>query len=97
MKGPSSSTPAEKSGDRAVGNGGPIPPRHTKIEQEISMSENETVYLTYRLDMRWIGGRKTEERYHNTQEEAIAWLEKNGGGVYENLLHRFTMPVSAEN
>lgn len=29
----------------------------------------------------------------DTEAEAIEWLEDNGGGVYENVLHNFTMNV----
>lgn len=30
-----------------------------------------------------------------TEREAIAWLERNGGGVYRNLLHNFDCGVDA--
>lgn len=32
---------------------------------------------------------------HNaqTQQDAIKWLECNGGGVYHNLLHNFSLEV----
>lgn len=28
-----------------------------------------------------------------TEEEAIEWLEKNGGGVYRNILHNFDCEI----
>jgi hypothetical protein len=29
----------------------------------------------------------------SSEREAIAWLEKNGGGIYRNLLHGFDCEV----
>lgn len=36
---------------------------------------------------------------HEAESEvaAISWLEKNGGGIYKNLLHNFSMKVDAIN
>jgi len=31
--------------------------------------------------------------YEKTQEEAIRWLEQNGGGIFEHTLHRFKFKV----
>ena len=30
-----------------------------------------------------------------TQRQAIDWLERNGGGIYRNILHRFNCQVDA--
>lgn len=34
--------------------------------------------------------------YAKTEKEAIQWLEKNGGGVYKNLLHNFQFHVHSK-
>ena len=34
--------------------------------------------------------------YAETETQAIAWLEKNGGGVYRNTLHNFSMEVKTQ-
>ena len=38
--------------------------------------------------------RSTEAiHYEKTQEGAIRWLEQNGGGIFENTLHKFKFKV----
>jgi len=32
-----------------------------------------------------------------TEELAIEWLEKNGGGIYKNILHNFQFYVEPKN
>jgi len=31
-----------------------------------------------------------------TQTEAVEWLERNGGGIYKNLLHKFQLYIAAK-
>lgn len=35
--------------------------------------------------------------YAKTEYEAIKWLEDNGGGVYRNLLHKFSCDIKQIN
>ena len=52
-----------------------------------------TIYQCLKRDDRCTPPLMSVMHEASSEREAIAWLEKNGGGIYRNLLHRFDCEV----
>ena len=52
-----------------------------------------TIYQCLKRDDRYTPPLMSVMHEASSEREAIAWLEKNGGGIYRNLLHGFDCEV----
>ena len=52
-----------------------------------------TIYQCLKRDDRYTPPIMSVMHEASSGREAIAWLEKNGGGIYRNLLHGFDCEV----
>ncbi len=55
-----------------------------------------TIFKAFTIDKGTIPHRLTLAYCGDTEEETIEWLEKNGGGMYRNIIHNFQFEVKPE-
>lgn len=54
-----------------------------------------TIFQCIKPDSRYTPPLKRVVHEASTEREAMDWLERNGGGIYRNLLHLFDCKVDA--
>ena len=55
------------------------------------------IYQAIKEDKRFTPVKKTVIKEFPTEKETISWLEKNGGGIYRNILHNFDCLITLTN
>ena len=65
------------------------------IPKHVRQGPKKTVYECHK-ELKDVNKTTRLVHYADTQAQAVEWLEKNGGGVYKNTLHNFSMTVRPE-
>jgi hypothetical protein len=52
-----------------------------------------SIYQCFKIDTRYTPPLQRLVYESQTEKEAISWLEANGGGIYQNVLHNVTVNV----
>ena len=55
------------------------------------------IYRAIKKDTRYVPMKTIEIKEFSTEKETIECLEKNGGGIYRNILHNFDCLIKKEN